>query len=184
MDNNINNRRRLQWILVIMVVLVGLDQVSKSIAYSNLRFMPPKIYLGDFFRLQYAENTGAMLGFGSMWNDSVRFWVLTILPATLLTILVGYLLINRKLSMLQSIALALIGGGGVSNIYDRIYHDGRVIDFMNMGFGSLRTGIFNFADVGIMVGMGLIILSWWTEEQAVENKPAIQEIPGEEAEGA
>ena len=42
---------------------------------------------------------------------------------------------------------------------------GRVIDFMNMGIGSLRTGIFNYADVIIMVGMGIYLLSIWLEPE-------------------
>lgn len=62
--------------------------------------------------------------------------------------------------MLSSFAVAssaLIIGGGLSNLIDRIINQGAVIDFMNIGVGSLRTGIFNVADVAIMVGMFIFV---------------------------
>ena len=60
--------------------------------------------------------------------------------------------------MLQTVALSAIFGGGLSNILDRILNNGLVVDFMNMGIGSVRTGIFNIADVAIMSGLGLMLL--------------------------
>lgn len=47
-------------------------------------------------------------------------------------------------------------GGGISNLTDRIFNDGRVIDFMNIGLGGLRTGIFNVADICVMAGTSLL----------------------------
>ena len=55
-------------------------------------------------------------------------------------------------------AMVLIAAGGMGNLVDRILRDGRVIDFMNLGLGPVRTGIFNIADVQIMVGLGLLLL--------------------------
>ena len=101
---------------------------------------------------------GAMLGFGSNWPDNVRFWALTVGPALILVALLAYLYLNRNMTRSQTIALALIAGGGLSNIIDRIWNDGWVIDFMNMGIGGIRTGIFNFADVAIMIGLGVMLV--------------------------
>jgi signal peptidase II len=53
--------------------------------------------------------------------------------------------------------LALLIGGGVSNLVDRISR-GAVVDFLNLGIGSLRTGIFNVADMAIMSGIALLIV--------------------------
>jgi signal peptidase II len=59
-----------------------------------------------------------------------------------------------------TVALSLIAGGGLSNLIDRIAYGGYVIDFLNIGLGGLRTGIFNIADVAIMVGaISLIVRS-------------------------
>jgi signal peptidase II len=65
---------------------------------------------------------------------------------------------SRKLSSFALIACALIIGGGLGNLIDRIINQGAVIDFMNIGVGSLRTGIFNVADVTIMLGVLIFIV--------------------------
>jgi signal peptidase II len=63
------------------------------------------------------------------------------------------------------IALALFLGGGIGNLIDRLTNDGRVIDFMHIGFGFLRTGIFNVADMALMTGVVLLALySYWTRK--------------------
>ena len=54
----------------------------------------------------------------------------------------------------------LFAAGGASNLVDRIAY-GSVIDFMNLGIGSLRTGIFNVADMAIMLGAGILALEGW-----------------------
>ena len=55
------------------------------------------------------------------------------------------------------VLLILFVGGGVSNLLDRIIH-GAAVDFMNVGIGPLRTGIFNVAAVAIMLGVGIVLL--------------------------
>ena len=72
---------------------------------------------------------------------------------------------------MQTIALALIAGGGVSNFIDRVLNNGCVVDFMHMdtGYGWLKTGIFNFADVAIMIGLGImIVFGEWRKKDAEE----------------
>jgi signal peptidase II len=71
--------------------------------------------------------------------------------------------------MSHTLGMALIWGGGVSNFADRILSDGRVVDFLNLGIGSLRTGIFNVADVAIMAGVGLLILAWTRNTKGTTN---------------
>lgn len=55
------------------------------------------------------------------------------------------------------VAWSLVLSGGLGNLVDRIINDGRMIDFMNIGIGSLRTGIFNVADVYITVGVVVLV---------------------------
>jgi len=152
------NNKRILWIAGISLFVVAFDQITKTIAQETLRGRMAKIYWNDFFRFQYAENNGGMLGFGSGLPDEIRFIGLTILPSLLLVALLAYLIFNRHLTMLQTVALSAIFGGGLSNILDRILNSGLVVDFMNMGIGSVRTGIFNVADVAIMCGLGLMLL--------------------------
>lgn len=145
-------------IVLILLTSIGCDQVSKNIAKSSLENSPPMSYLGETFRLQYAENTGAFLSLGSGLSKTTRFLLFTFLSGGLLIALFFYTIKSRDLQRKHIFALSLILGGGASNMIDRIVNDGKVIDFMNMGIGSLRTGIFNMADVLIMVGIAFILL--------------------------
>ena len=59
----------------------------------------------------------------------------------------------------QVAGLSLIAGGGVGNWIDRLTNDGRVTDFLNVGVGGLRTGIFNVADVVLLAGVAIFIFA-------------------------
>jgi signal peptidase II len=113
--------------------------------------------LGDFFRLQYVENTGAFLGFGSALPYGFRFWVFVVLIGCVLLGMLLFVLVRHELRFGSVTGLALIIAGGLGNLIDRILNNGEVIDFMNMGIGNLRTGIFNVADLAIMIGAGILI---------------------------
>ena len=63
----------------------------------------------------------------------------------------------QPMSLDTVVAWSLVLSGGLGNLVDRIINDGRVIDFMNIGIGSLRTGIFNVADVYITVGVVVLV---------------------------
>ena len=153
-------------ILIVIFICIVSDQITKKIASALIKSSPPISYWGDFFRFQYAENTGAMLGFGAELPDPWRFLLLTVGVGVLLIALLIFVFFSRKLTNAQMIALSLISGGGISNFIDRVLNNGSVVDFMNMGIGWLRTGIFNVADVQIMVGLGMILLfGEWTEKR-------------------
>lgn len=149
----------------VLASCVGCDQVTKLVAASQLKDGGVLSYGGDVFRLAYAENRGAFLGFGSTWPEPWRWLAFTLL-ATLVVVASLFWLVSRMLEhrssrrfALAEWSMALIAAGGLGNLVDRVLRDGHVIDFMNLGVGSLRTGIFNVADVQIMVGLGLLMLS-------------------------
>ncbi len=136
---------------------IGCDQVTKRIAAVELADGARQSMLHDTVRLQYAENPGAFLGLGDSLPPAIRTWVLG--SATVL-LLIGVLVAMREpgLPLTYRVGLYLILAAGVSNLWDRLIR-GRVIDFLNLGVGSLRTGIFNVADVALMVGIGLALLA-------------------------
>lgn len=154
--------QRILLVLFIVLVNIGCDQKTKIIAQENLTDYSITSYMNDFFRIQYAENTGAFLGRGSDLPDPWHMILLKIIPVVMLAGMLLYTLFAKGVNMWQAIGMSFIVGGGMSNLYDRINY-GMVVDFMNMGFGSLRTGIFNFADVAIMVGMGILIAANFKE---------------------
>jgi signal peptidase II len=87
----------------------------------------------------------------------LRFTLFTAVAAVLLAGLVYASLFARRLGPARFIALGLVAGGGISNLIDRLVYDGRVTDFLNIGIGSFRTGIFNLADMAILAGALLLI---------------------------
>jgi signal peptidase II len=144
--------RRVVLIVFVMISCVGCDQVSKTIARRNLTETETASFLGDFLRLKYTENPGAFFSLGANTSAEFKYWVFIILVGLCLAGMLVFLLASKKISMAQTMALSLLVGGGVSNWIDRIGNEGRVIDFMNFGIGSLRSGVFNVADVAIFVG--------------------------------
>jgi signal peptidase II len=114
--------------------------------------------LGDTVRLQATHNEGAFLSLGSSLPKNLRQALFTGGVAVVLLAMLGYSLFARPLSRVSIVAITLVVGGGISNLADRLVHDGRVFDFINIGIGPLRTGIFNVADVCITVGI-LVLLA-------------------------
>ena len=163
------NAKRVILILVILVSCVGCDQVTKTVARNRLPPSRPIYLIGDVFLFQLEENVGSFLGLGSSLSASTRFWLLTVISGVMLVGILVYVLVDRSLNLLGVVAASLFIGGGVSNLIDRMFNEGRVIDFMNMGIGNLRTGVFNVADVAIMVGAGLLVLqSLWASRQEAQ----------------
>jgi signal peptidase II len=147
--------------IVVMLTLsccVGCDQVSKSAARSLLQSGVTESLFSDSLRLQLTQNPGSFLSLGASLPEQLRFTLFTAAVALILVGLVCAALFARRLSTTLIVALALVAGGGISNLIDRLLYDGRVTDFLNVGIGSLRTGIFNFADMAILSGALLLLL--------------------------
>lgn len=141
------------------LAFIGCDRVTKDLAKEHLRDKATKTYLNDTVRLQYVENTGAALSLGEDLPKQVSFWLLSILPLIILSGLFFYTLKNLdQMSPMKVFSIALVFSGGIGNIIDRILYDRHVADFLNVGIGSIRTGIFNVADICVTAGViGLLL---------------------------
>jgi len=144
-------------ILFILALNIGCDQVSKSIVRKDMYPNQEIDYLGRHFTLERAENTGAFLSLGDTLGGPVHFVLLVILPVVALLFGLGYILFKTNMDKYRLLAIILIIGGGVGNLYDRVMH-GSVTDFMHIDFIIFQTGIFNVADMSIMAGMFIIII--------------------------
>jgi len=153
------SRQRLILVLVALTGCVGCDQGTKILAERALAGAAPVSLLGGMVRLTYTENAGAFLSLGAGLPESLRFSVFVVLVAFGLAALLFVTLADGRLTTTQVAALSLLTGGGLSNLADRVANHGAVVDFMNLGIGRLRTGIFNVADVAIMGGAVLLALS-------------------------
>lgn len=151
-------------ILALLFITTACDQGTKYLAQEHLIGKGRISMAGDVFRLQYSENTGAFLSMGANLPDPVRKALFTGMVAVILAGFLVYLLRSKALNRQSVIAGGLMVGGGVGNLIDRVFNDGAVVDFLNLGIGSLRTGIFNIADMAIMAGLFLFIFAGQQKE--------------------
>jgi signal peptidase II len=166
--------RRLTRLLLVAGVLlgcVGCDQATKVIAKAHLSDGPAITLLHDTIRLTYAENPGAFLGLGASLAIPVRTLMFQGVVALLVIGLVLGAAFWPRLTRGQVVSFTLLGASGLGNLIDRVLYDGLVTDFLNLGIGNLRTGIFNVAD---MLGVVAIVLLYISRSDAAPPNSALQ----------
>jgi len=161
-----NIRIKIFLFCALSVLFIGCDQVTKQIVKEKLVEGVSTSYLHDTVRLIYVQNTGAMLNLGDSLPPRLSFWLLSILPLILLFALFIYSLRNAgTMKPFQLLCFCLIFAGGIGNIIDRIAFDRHVTDFLNVGLGNVRTGIFNVADLCVTTGVIALLLFRFTSQQ-------------------
>ncbi len=138
-----------------MLGTIGCDHATKYVAVTTLMGTPSRSYLGNLLRLGYAENTGGFLSVGESLPPAIRTVVFTAATGVILLGL-AILVFRTRFDQWTGLGLALFVAGGASNWIDRLVR-GTVIDFLNLGIGTVRTGIFNVADIAIMLGAALLV---------------------------
>jgi signal peptidase II len=157
---------RLCLIFTLLFATVGCDQITKAVARNAISAAGSLHYFNNTLVLTHAENPGAFLSLGADMHNDFRFVIFTLISGLMVLGAMVYLFRQQKLSKWQTIALSLFVAGGFGNLIDRIDR-GSVTDFINLGIGSLRTGIFNIADVAIVAGLLLYVLA-----SSKKNSPA------------
>ncbi len=149
----LSHRAKLIWILG----LVAVDQGTKILAQAHVRDHPARVYWGGLFRIEYAENSGAFLSLGAALSQETRFWIFVVAVGIFLSGAAWVLFREKTLDRTTAFSLSVIVGGGIGNLIDRVFRPNHgVVDFLNVGIGNLRTGIFNVADMAIMLGVILL----------------------------
>jgi signal peptidase II len=156
-DAKSKNQRRWAVAALLLLVTVACDQATKHVAASSFIDVIPYTLVGGFVELFYSENPGAFLGLGSDFHHSTRFWLFTVGVGGLLLAFSARLFQATK--PVELVGWSLVIGGGASNLIDRLVRDGRVVDFLRIGIGELRTGIFNVADAAIVLGLVCLFAS-------------------------
>ena len=136
------------------LLLLLLDQGSKWWAHSFLRLSGP--YDFGVLRLVYSQNLGGWGGLGSGWGGPMRSLLLTVLPLAVMAWVIHRLWTQPHLHPMASGGLALVLGGGLGNLLDRMLR-GYVVDFLYLGYGPIGTNIFNVADMVLLLGLFLMI---------------------------
>jgi len=147
--------RRYHFLIALAVVL--LDRVTKWRVAKNISLHEGIQVIPGFFRITHVENRGAAFG---LFADSPAQWkiAMLVLFSIVALIVVSALLWRNSHSMTTTgIGLALILGGALGNLWDRILN-GRVVDFLLFYIGQYQWPAFNVADSAIVVGAGLLVI--------------------------
>ena len=160
-------------LIPILLACIGSDQLTKWLAARYLAPAGSLSFLCDTLRLSYVENSGGFLGLLGGLPENFRFLLLTCGVAGLVVPGLIGILWSTALRLSTAILAILVLGGGLSNLVDRLVNDGRVIDFLNIGLGGFRTGIFNLADVWILFGsfaLGVVLIQRDAGERAGQGR--------------
>ena len=147
--------RALHFFLALVVVCV--DRVTKRLVASHIAMYTHIQIIPGFFRLTHTENTGAAF---SLFADSPAHWKTVFLIGFSLVamVIVSVLLWKQTRALtVAGIALSLILGGAVGNLWDRMA-SGRVVDFLLFYVKQYQWPVFNLADSSIVVGATLLVI--------------------------
>ena len=158
--------RTVYFIIALAVVL--LDRMAKWLVATHITLHDTIDIIPGFFRLTHLENSGAAFG---LFADSPSQWKLTILVVfSLVALGIVTVLLWKNSYVLTStgVGLALILGGAVGNLWDRVI-DGHVVDFLLFYVKQYQWPAFNVADSAIVVGALLLVA------EILFSKPATSE---------
>ncbi len=143
-------------VAIALVVFLG-DQVSKSMVESSIPERAVVPIIPHFFNLTHVKNAGAAFGIFSDTPSPLKTAVLIVVSAGLLVAVITFVWRSRHLHWEAGVGLALILGGALSNLVDRI-RMARVVDFLDFYFRTYHWYTFNLADSAIVVGAAFLIL--------------------------
>jgi signal peptidase II len=162
--NGIGKRTHFGLGLAVIAAVVLIDQVAKWWVLEIIRLQErAPIEITSFFQLAFVRNRG--VSFGMLHADSfVAVWGLALLSGAIALFFLWWMRVAER--SLTALALALVVGGAIGNLIDRVRFGG-VVDFLDFS-GLMFPWVFNVADASITVGAALLILDYMTngEERA------------------
>jgi signal peptidase II len=147
---------RLPYLLVVIAIL-ALDRWTKFLIQSRLTLDDSVTVIDGFFNITYVRNTGVAFGIFSSISSPAKSVLLSAFAALAAVLVIGYSLRTPLRNRLLHVALALILGGALGNLYDRIAY-GYVVDFLEVYVRSYHWPSFNVADSAISIGVVLLAI--------------------------
>jgi signal peptidase II len=169
-DEGPRGATKLRLVILVAAWVLSADLITKAWVQSRFRLGESVGVLGDWLRLTYVLNPGAAFGIHvGPWSRPV-FVSLAVVAVLALAHVVR---LTPPAERLRLWALALIMGGALGNLTDRLRAHASVVDFLDVGVGPVRWPVFNLADVGVTVGAVLLVMLLWGDEgmEAAEASP-------------
>lgn len=143
--------------LLIALVVFTLDQVTKAIVEASVPLYEVRSVIPGLFRLTHVKNRGAAFGIFADSPNEGKIVVLILLSMVALAVVVTLLWRNQPSARRMGLGLALILGGAVGNLFDRLVH-GSVVDFLDFYLSAYHWPVFNVADSAIVIGAALLLV--------------------------
>lgn len=151
-----NRGRALMWYILSLIV-IGLDQWTKWMANTKLNFHEPVAVIEPFLSWTLAYNYGAAFSFLANQGGWQK-WFFAVLSLAMSIFLIIYLTRAPRQAKLLNVGLALILGGAIGNLIDRL-RIGKVIDFIHVHYANVwHYPIFNVADMAICIGVAIVVI--------------------------
>ena len=153
---------------IIAAIVVG-DVITKRIAVDALvpRYVPRAV-LGDWVQFRLVYNQGAAFGiYLGQWSR----WIFIALTVVAVVILWRMFRITKPTDWFRTTAIAMVVGGALGNLLDRLRSAQGVVDFIDVGIGAHRWPTFNVADMGVSVGAVLLAWVLWQEDESEAQAP-------------
>ena len=155
MPTRVNRFSRAVWAVIASAIFVA-DQVTKAAVEGSIPEHTTVPVVPHFLNLVYTKNAGAAFGLFSESPSAWRTVLLIVVSSLLLAMVIGVVWRNQQLRRVAGVGLALILGGALSNLFDRIRF-GRVVDFVDAYYRGYHWYTFNLADASIVVGAGFLV---------------------------
>jgi signal peptidase II len=154
------------WIIV--AVCVVLDFVTKALAMEHLvpRHMPHRI-IGDVVRFTLAYNPGAAFG---MHLGPASRWIFAALSVVIVVVLLRATADLTRVSRIAAFGVPVVVGGAIGNLLDRVRLREGVVDFIDIGIGSVRFWTFNVADTAVTIGAACLVIALWQQDQRLQRQ--------------
>ena len=153
--------------IVCAAAVIAIDQLTKAVITEKLFMYGTHKVIDGFFNLVYVMNPGAAFGFLSRTPELFRYSFFIGITVLAMLLIIYYLVKSGNEKAIITLSLALIFGGAVGNLIDRIRF-GAVVDFLDFYIGNWHWPAFNAADSAITVGAALML---WEMIIARHKKP-------------
>jgi signal peptidase II len=154
-------------IFAILISSISCDQLTKSMVRNQVSGDEQISLLNNSVTLMRVENAGAFLSLGNSLPSLAKLGILILIPVLVLLSGIYFVFYRKDIQNTTLIGICFVLGGGIGNIYDRIIY-GSVTDFLHINFGIFQTGIFNLADVSLMIGIFIVLFDTYRKRPLSE----------------